>query len=77
MSQNLDWPDFIRFGWQRTPYGQLEFARATVELTLLEPDYAGRAELMVQAISTRKMSQRSIRFELPTQQANTTKSLNW
>lgn len=65
MSGSLAWSDFARLAWQRTPYGQFTFERGPVELTLLEPDYTGRAELMVQAVTPRKMSQRSIHFEVP------------
>ena len=61
----IDWEDFNQCGWERTPYGQFTFSKRPVELTLLEPDMTGRAEIMVQAMTERKMSQRSIRFPLP------------
>ncbi len=61
----LEWHDFHQCGWERTPLGQFTFFKGPVELTLLEPDMTGRAEIMVQAMTERKMSQRSIRFPLP------------
>lgn len=61
----INWDDLTQWGWVRTPYGQLSFTKDEVELTLLEPDFLGRTEIMVQAITSRKMFQRSVRFPLP------------
>ena len=62
---HIDWTDFNRLGWIRTPYGQYEFSKGPLTLTLLEPDFGGRAQLIVQACSDRRMSERSFRFPIP------------
>jgi hypothetical protein len=71
----IDWDDLPECGWIRTPYGQLGFSKDEVELTLLEPDFLGRTEITVQAVTPRKMFQRSVRFPLPIKITNYNKAI--
>jgi len=63
--QVIAWNDFPRLGWLTTSYGQYEYSSGPVSLTLLEPDFGGRAQLIAQVVTDRKMSQRTLRFPLP------------
>jgi len=63
--QMIEWCDFKALAWEPTESFQLRYVLDDVELTLMDEDMAGNAEIMVQSFGARKLSQRSIRFPLP------------